>query len=156
VEVTPQVELNFTPLAPLILMPATIPARTSPSKLPKKFPKGHNTRGASSPSPSQICSARISRMRRRRWRRWRTIPNCVNALLFEAEALKAAGKTDDAIRTLEKLAVQEIRTPGAMRGRRTGQALRREKRRRQSAAHSRGDPAKDCPADNIIEQRADG
>jgi TolA-binding protein len=38
------------------------------------------------------------------------------ALLFEAEAFKAAGKTDDAIRTLEKLAGQEIRTPDTMRG----------------------------------------
>jgi TolA-binding protein len=37
------------------------------------------------------------------------------ALLFEAEALKAAGKIDDAIRTLEKLAVEGIRTPETMR-----------------------------------------
>ena len=38
------------------------------------------------------------------------------ALLFEAEAFKAAGKSDDAIRTLEKLAGQEISTADAMRG----------------------------------------
>jgi TolA-binding protein len=38
------------------------------------------------------------------------------ALLFEAEAFKAAGKIDDAIRVLEKLTGQEIRTADAMRG----------------------------------------
>ncbi|MEO8439283.1 MAG: tetratricopeptide repeat protein, partial [Spartobacteria bacterium] len=38
------------------------------------------------------------------------------ALLFEAEAFKAAGKTDEAIRALEKLAGEEIRSPDMMRG----------------------------------------
>ncbi len=38
------------------------------------------------------------------------------ALLFEAEAFKAAGKNDDAVRALEKLTSQEIRTSDAMRG----------------------------------------
>ncbi len=38
------------------------------------------------------------------------------ALIFEAEAQKAAGKVDDAIKTLEKMVGTEIRTPGAMRG----------------------------------------
>jgi len=38
------------------------------------------------------------------------------ALLTEAEALKAAGKIGDAIRTLEKLIGDEIRTPEMMRG----------------------------------------
>ena len=38
------------------------------------------------------------------------------ALLFEAEAFKAAGKIDEAIRALEKLAGKEISTANAMRG----------------------------------------
>jgi len=38
------------------------------------------------------------------------------ALLFGAEACKAAGKTDDAIRSLEKLVGSEIQTEDAMRG----------------------------------------
>jgi len=38
------------------------------------------------------------------------------ALLFEADALKAAGKVDDAIRALEKLVGKEIMTSDAMRG----------------------------------------
>lgn len=38
------------------------------------------------------------------------------ALTFEAEAHKAAGKTDEAIRALEKLAGEEITTPESMRG----------------------------------------
>ena len=38
------------------------------------------------------------------------------ALLFEAEAFKAAGKIDDAIRALEKLTGKEIRRRDAMRG----------------------------------------
>jgi TolA-binding protein len=38
------------------------------------------------------------------------------ALLFEAEALKAAGKIDDAIHALEKLVGKEIMTSHAMRG----------------------------------------
>jgi TolA-binding protein len=38
------------------------------------------------------------------------------ALLFEAEACKAQGKNDEAIRALEKLTGNEIRTPDMMRG----------------------------------------
>ncbi len=38
------------------------------------------------------------------------------ALLFEGEALKAAGKTDDAIRVLEKLVANEIASSDAVRG----------------------------------------
>ena len=80
---------------------------------------------------------------------------CEQALLFEAQALKAAGKTDDAIRTLEKLAGPEIRTPDAMRGATTLAKLYAEK----------GDGTKALPtleaihqkialADNIIELNA--
>ena len=119
VEVTPQVEPIFYTIGSAYFNAGDYPkAIVAFKNYQAKFPKGA-TRAAAppSPSPSRICSARISRMRRRRWRRWRTIPQLrEQALLFEAEALKAAGKTDDAIRTLEKLAGQEIRTPDAMRG----------------------------------------
>ena len=77
------------------------------------------------------------------------------ALLFEAEALKAADKTDDAIRTLEKLAGQEIRTPDAMRGATTLAKLYAEKGdgakalRTLEAIHQ-----KIALADNIIELNA--
>ena len=77
------------------------------------------------------------------------------ALLFEAEALKAAGKTDDAIRTLEKLAGHEIRTPDAMRGATTLAKLYAEKGdgakalRTLEAIHQ-----KIALADNIIELNA--
>ena len=119
VEVTPQVEPIFYTIGSAYFNAGDYPKAIAAFKnYQAKFPQGP-TRAAAplSPSPSRICSARISRMRRRRWRRWRTIPQLrEQALLFEAEALKAAGKTDDAIRTLEKLAGQEIRTPDAMRG----------------------------------------
>ena len=80
---------------------------------------------------------------------------CEQALLFEAEALKAAGKTDDAIRTLEKLAGHEIRTPDAMRGATTLAKLYAEKGdgakalRTLEAIHQ-----KIALADNIIELNA--
>ena len=45
-----------------------------------------------------------------------TIRNCANRPCFEAEAFKAAGKTADAIRTLESWLDREIRTPDTMRG----------------------------------------
>ena len=67
------------------------------------------------------------------------------ALLFEAEAFKAAGKTADAIRTLESWLDRKFALPTQCAARRCWPSFTLRRRRHQSAAHPRGDPSKDCP-----------
>ena len=148
VEVTPQVEPFFSPSAPLILMPATIPRRSSPSKTTRRNSRKGDTRAAPPlPSPSRICSARISRMRRRRWRRWRTIPTRVNRPCFSRpKLLKRQARPTTRFDAGKTGRASEIRTPGAMRGATALAKLYAEKGNGAKALRTPGDPAKDCPS----------
>ena len=148
VEVTLQVEPIFHTIGSAHLNAATIRRPIVAFKnYQAKFPKGRHTRAPPSPSPSRICSARISPMRQRRWRRWRTIPNCVNKPCFSRpRLLKRQTRPTTRFERWKNWPSRKFAPRRNARSDGTGQALRRERRRRQSAAHSRGDPAKDCPS----------
>ena len=138
-------------------MPATIPRRSSPSETIKQNSRKANTRGDASFAIAQ--SNLLSKNFKDAAAQMAALENDPQlreqALLFEAEAFKAAGKTDDAIRTLEKLAGHEIRTPDTMRGATTLAQLYAQKGdgakalRTLEAIHQ-----KIALADNIIELNA--
>jgi len=118
VEVTPQVEPIFYTIGSAYFNAGDYPkAIVAFKNYLGKFPKGQHKRGASfAIAQSNLLGKNFTDAAAQMAALENEPQLREQALLFEAEALKAAGKTDDAIRTLEKLDFQEIRTPGAMRG----------------------------------------
>ncbi len=157
VEVTPQVEPIFYTIGSAYFNAGDYPkAIVAFKNYQAKFPKGQHARGASfAIAQSNLLSKNFTDAAAQMAALENDPQLREQALLFEAEALKAAGKTDDAIRTLEKLAGHEIRTPDAMRGATTLAQLYAEKGdgakalRTLEAIHQ-----KIALADNIIELNA--
>jgi len=117
-EPTPQVEPVFYTIGCAYFNAGDYPkAIVAFKNYQAKFPEGRNARAASfAIAQSNLLGKNFPDAAAQMARLEKDPQLREQALQFEAEALKAAGKIDDAIRTLEKLAVQEILTPGAMRG----------------------------------------
>jgi TolA-binding protein len=118
VEVTPQIEPIFYTIGSAYFNAGDYPKAIAAFKnYQAKFPKGRHAGGASFAIAQSNLLSRNFKDAAAQMAALENDPQLrEQALLFEAEAFKAAGKTADAIRTLEKLAGQEIRTPDTMRG----------------------------------------
>jgi len=118
VEVTPQVEPIFYTIGSAYFNAGDYPkAIAAFKKYQAKFPKGPHAGGAAfAIAQSNLLSKNFKEAAAQMAALENDPQMREQALLFEAEAFKAAGKSDDAIRALEKLTGQEIRTPDTMRG----------------------------------------
>ncbi len=118
VEVTPQIEPIFYTIGSAYFNAGDYPKAIAAFKNYRtKFPQGPHAGGASfAIAQSNLLSKNFKDAAAE----MATLENDPQlreqALLFEAEAFKAEGKSEDAIRVLEKLTGKEIRTSDTMRG----------------------------------------
>ncbi|MEO6508270.1 MAG: tetratricopeptide repeat protein, partial [Chthoniobacterales bacterium] len=118
VEVSPQVEPIFYTIGSAYFNAGDYPKAIAAFKnYQAKFPKGpHAGAAAFAIAQSNLLSKNFKEAAAQMAALENDPQLREQALLFGAEAFKAAGKIDDAIRTLEKLTGQEIRTADAMHG----------------------------------------
>ena len=118
VEVTPQVEPIFYTIGSACFNAGDYPKAIAAFKnYQAKFPKGPHAGGvAFAIAQSNLLSKNFKDAAAQMAALENDPQLREQALLFEAEAFKAAGKIDDAIRALEKLTGKEISTADAMRG----------------------------------------
>ncbi len=118
VEVSPQVEPIFYTIGSAWFNAGDYPRAIAAFKnYQTKFPKGPHAGGAAFAIAQSNLLSKNFKEAASQMAALESDPQMrEQALLFEAEAFKAAGKTDDAIRALEKLTGKEITTSDAMRG----------------------------------------
>ena len=118
VEVTPQVEPIFYTIGSAYFNAGDYPKAIAAFETYRaKFPRGQHAGGASfAIAQSNLLSKNFKEAAAQMAVLENDPQLREQALLFEAEAFKATGKSDDAIGVLEKLTGQEIRTADAMRG----------------------------------------
>ena len=148
VEVTPQVEPIFYTIGSAYFNAGDYPKAIAAFKnYQAKFPKGAHAAGvAFAIAQSNLLSKNFKDAAAQMAALENDPQLREQALLFEAEAFKATGKNDEAIRALEKLAGTEIRTNDAMRGATMLAQLYAQKGDGAKAlAHARDDPPKDRP-----------
>ena len=118
VEVTPQVEPIFYTIGSAYFNAADYPKAIAAFKTYlAKFPKGPHAGGAAFAIAQSNLLNKNFKEAAAQMAALESDPRLrEQALLFEADAFKAAGKTDEAIRALEKLTGQEMKNADAMRG----------------------------------------
>src|SRR5262249_28917602 len=118
VEVSPQVEPIFYTIGCAYFNAADYPKAIAAFKNYKaKFPKGPHAGGAAfAIAQSNLLNKNYKEAAAQMAALENDPVLREQALIFEAEANKAAGKIEDAIRALEKLAGKEITTADQMRG----------------------------------------
>jgi TolA-binding protein len=118
VEVSPQVEPIFYTIGSAWFNAGDYPKAIAAFKnYQAKFPKGPHAGGAAfAIAQSNLLSKNFKEAASQMAALENNPQLREQALLFEAEAFKAANKDDDAIRALEKLTGKEITTSDAMRG----------------------------------------
>ncbi len=118
VEVTPQVEPIFYTIGSAYFTAGDYPKAIAAFKsYQAKFPKGPHAGGAAFAIAQSNLLSKNFKEAAAQMTALESDPSLrEQALLFEAEAFKAAGNVDGAIKALEKLIGQEIRDSDAMRG----------------------------------------
>ena len=118
VELTPQVEPIFYTIGSAYFNAGDYPRAIAAFKNYRaKFPKGQHAGGASFAIAQSNLLGKNFKEAAAQMAALENDPQLrEQALLFEAEAFKAAGKSDDAIRVLEKLTGRKISTVDEMRG----------------------------------------
>ncbi len=118
VEVSPQVEPIFYTIGSAYFNAADYPKAITAFKVYQaKFPKGPHAGGAAFAIAQSNLLSKNFKEAAAQMAALESDPQLrEQAMLFEAEAFKAAGKNDDAIKALEKLTGKEIDSSDAMRG----------------------------------------